>query len=166
MTAIVNGAAFAKGREFAAWLGLVPKQMSTDDPRSHHLKDALHRSQAHADRLRQPPACPMLASRGGGPSARSITRCTVTAGNGGCLVAGQAGNAFRHEPRPASATPITGLALPDRRVISVVPQPSAVADDFGAPNMLLRRVAIADNRVKLTAIGVTFTTIPALMTRA
>jgi hypothetical protein len=37
---------------------------------------------------------------------------------------------------------------------------------FGAPNMLLRRVAIADNRVKLTAIGVTFTTIPALMTRA
>ena len=31
-------------------------------------------------------------------------------------------------------------------------------DDFGAPNMLLRRVAIADNRVKLTAIGVTFTT--------
>jgi hypothetical protein len=32
--------------------------------------------------------------------------------------------------------------------------------------MLLRRVAIADNRVKLTAIGVTFTTIPALVTRA
>jgi hypothetical protein len=30
--------------------------------------------------------------------------------------------------------------------------------------MLLRRVVIADN--KLTAIGVTFTTIPALMTRA
>jgi hypothetical protein len=37
-------------------------------------------------------------------------------------------------------------------------------DDFGAPNMLLRRVAIADNRVKLTAIGVTFTRV--LMTRA
>jgi len=36
-------------------------------------------------------------------------------------------------------------------------------DDFGAPNMLLRRVVIADNK---TAIGVTFTTIPALMTRA
>jgi hypothetical protein len=103
--------------------------MSTGDRTilAHQLKDALHRSQAQADRLRQPPACPMLASRGGGPSARSITRCTVTAGNGGCLVAGQAGNAFRHEPRPASATPITGLALPDRRVISVVPQPSAVA---------------------------------------
>jgi transposase len=25
------GAAFAKGRDFAAWLGLVPKQMSTGD---------------------------------------------------------------------------------------------------------------------------------------
>src|SRR5216684_1113453 len=101
----------------------------SDDPRSHQLKDALHRSQAHADRLRQPPACPMLASRGGGPSARSITRCTVTAGNGGCRA-----------------------AAIDRR-----------QDDFGAPNMLLRRVVIADNK---TAIGVTFTTIPALMTRA
>jgi hypothetical protein len=28
---IANGAAFAKGRDFAAWLGLVPKQMSTGD---------------------------------------------------------------------------------------------------------------------------------------
>jgi transposase len=26
-----NGAAFAKGRDFAAWLGLVPKQRSTGD---------------------------------------------------------------------------------------------------------------------------------------
>ena len=31
MAAIGNGAAFAKGRDFAAWLGLVPKQMSTGD---------------------------------------------------------------------------------------------------------------------------------------
>ena len=29
--AICNGAAFCKGRDFAAWLGLVPKQMSTGD---------------------------------------------------------------------------------------------------------------------------------------
>jgi hypothetical protein len=28
VAAIGNGAAFAKGRDFAAWLGLVPKQMS------------------------------------------------------------------------------------------------------------------------------------------
>ena len=31
VAAIANGAAFAKGRDFAAWLGLVPKQMSTCD---------------------------------------------------------------------------------------------------------------------------------------
>jgi transposase len=31
VAAIGNGAAFAKGRDFAAWLGLVPKQMSTGD---------------------------------------------------------------------------------------------------------------------------------------
>ena len=31
VAAIGNGAAFAKGRDFAAWLGLIPKQMSTGD---------------------------------------------------------------------------------------------------------------------------------------
>ncbi len=31
VAAIGNGDAFAKGRDFAAWLGLVPKQMSTGD---------------------------------------------------------------------------------------------------------------------------------------
>jgi transposase len=31
VAAIGNGAAFCKGRDFAAWLGLVPKQMSTGD---------------------------------------------------------------------------------------------------------------------------------------
>lgn len=31
VAAIGNGAAFGKGRDFAAWLGLVPKQMSTGD---------------------------------------------------------------------------------------------------------------------------------------
>ena len=31
VAAIANGAAFAKGRDFAAWLGLVPNQMSTAD---------------------------------------------------------------------------------------------------------------------------------------
>jgi len=31
VAAIGNGAAFATGRDFAAWLGLVPKQMSTGD---------------------------------------------------------------------------------------------------------------------------------------
>ena len=31
VAAIGNGAAFARGREFSAWIGLVPKQMSTGD---------------------------------------------------------------------------------------------------------------------------------------
>jgi transposase len=31
VAAIGNGSAFAKGRDFSAWLGLVPKQMSTGD---------------------------------------------------------------------------------------------------------------------------------------
>jgi transposase len=31
VAAIGNGTAFARGRDFAAWLGLVPKQMSTCD---------------------------------------------------------------------------------------------------------------------------------------
>ena len=48
----------------------------------------------------------------------------------------------------------TGLALRTRRMISAVPQPSAGGkDDFGAPNMLLRRVAVTDNRLKPTAIS-------------
>ena len=31
VAAIGNGTAFAKGRDYSAWLGLVPKQMSTGD---------------------------------------------------------------------------------------------------------------------------------------
>jgi transposase len=31
VAAIGDGAAFAKGRDFAAWLGLVPRQMSNGD---------------------------------------------------------------------------------------------------------------------------------------
>jgi hypothetical protein len=130
---------------------MVPKQMSTGDRTilgriSSRMRCTDRKLTPTAFANRRPVQCSLLAAA----SARSITRCTVTAGNGGCLVGSGR------------------LALPVRRVISVVPQPSAGRrhDDFGAPNMLLRRVAIADNRVKLTAIGVTFTTIPALMTRA
>jgi transposase len=31
VAAIGNGAAFARGQDFSAWIGLVPKQMSTGD---------------------------------------------------------------------------------------------------------------------------------------
>ena len=35
VSAVGDGAAFGKGRDFAAWLGLVPRQMSTGHPRAH-----------------------------------------------------------------------------------------------------------------------------------
>ncbi len=38
VAAIGNGAAFARGRDFAAWLGLVPKQMSPGE-RKRHVPD-------------------------------------------------------------------------------------------------------------------------------
>jgi hypothetical protein len=43
-----------------------------------------------------------------------------------------------------------GFDLPDRRMISAVPQPSA--NDGGAPHVFLRRAAVGDNRLKPTAI--------------
>jgi len=47
----------------------------------------------------------------------------------------------------------TGFDLPDRRMISVVPQPSAVARMILArPDMFLGRAAIRDDRFKPTAI--------------
>jgi hypothetical protein len=71
-----------------------------------------------------------VASPGGGDSAKSTTRCTVTTASGGLP-------GLRVLSRVSPATPsamnrachrhTTGLALPDRRTISAVPRPSAVA---------------------------------------
>jgi hypothetical protein len=44
----------------------------------------------------------------------------------------------------------TGSALPDRRMISSTAD--GCGTDFGTPNMLLRRVAVTDNRLKPTTI--------------
>ena len=53
---------------------------------------------------------------------------------------------------------LTPTAFANRRPVqsSLLAAADQVPGDFGAPNMLLRRVVIAEN--KLTAIGVTFTT--------
>jgi transposase len=52
VAAIGNGTAFAKGRDFAAWLGLVPKQMSTGD---RTILGRIWKSlSAHALRTRRP----------------------------------------------------------------------------------------------------------------
>jgi transposase len=55
VAAIGNGAAFAKGRDFAAWLGLVPKQMSTGDRTIlGHIHEAWKSLSAHAVHTRRP----------------------------------------------------------------------------------------------------------------
>ncbi len=52
VSAVGDGAAFGKGRDFAAWLGLVPRQMSTGHPRAHlHARQQLP---AHALHSRRP----------------------------------------------------------------------------------------------------------------
>jgi len=67
------------------------------------------------------------------------------------LVAQQPVNTLRHEPSLPS--PYHGLALPDRHMISAVPQPSAGGqDNLGAPHMLLWGAAVRDDRFKATAI--------------
>ena len=56
VAAIGNGAAFARGRDFAAWLGLVPKQMSTGDRtilgRITQARQSLSAHALHAGRSR------------------------------------------------------------------------------------------------------------------
>jgi hypothetical protein len=86
-------------------------------------------------------------------TAKSTTRRTVATGSGGLP-------GLRTRVRPATPSAMnrachrhtTGLALPDRRMISAVPQPSAVARMILArQTCLLRRVAVTDNRLKPTA---------------
>src|SRR5665647_3506544 len=71
-----------------------------------------------------------VASPGGGPNAKSTTRCTVSVDSGGLP-------GLRVLSRNSPSTPsamnracqvqTTDLALPERRMTSAVPQPSAVA---------------------------------------
>jgi hypothetical protein len=121
------------------------------------LKDALHRSQAHACRLRQHSASPMgcfSRRRGqrqvdhplhGDHSERWLAGFAR-------LIARQPCNALRHEPRLPPPYHRLGFAGPPHdlgRATAV----GGGKDDFGAPNMLLRRVAVTDNRLKPTAIS-------------
>src|SRR5882672_2955396 len=97
-----------------------------------------------------------VASPRGGPSARSRTRCTVSAGSGflpGFRVLSRVNPSTPSAIKRACHAHTTGFDLPDRRMISVVPQPSAVQDDVGAPHILLRRAPVCDNRLKPTAVA-------------
>src|SRR4029079_14110764 len=90
-----------------------------------------------------------VASPGGGPSAKSTTRCTVAAGSGGLpglRVLSRVSPSTPSAMKRACQRHPTGLALPDRahdlgRAAAV----GRCKDDFGAPDMLLRRVAIGHN---------------------
>ena len=97
-----------------------------------------------------------VASPGGGPSARSTTRCTVSGGSGGLpglRVLSRASPSTPSAMNRACHRHTTGFDLPDRRMISAVPQPSAVA------RMILARhtcffgaLRLETNRLKPTAI--------------
>jgi hypothetical protein len=68
------------------------------------------------------------------------------------LIARQACNALRHEPRlppPYHRLGFAGPPLDLGRAAAF----GGGKDDFGAPNMLLRHVAVTDNRLKPTAIS-------------
>jgi hypothetical protein len=112
-----------------------------------------------------------VASPGGGPSARSTTRCTVPAGSGflpGLRVLSRVSPATPSAMNRACQVHTTGFDLPDRHMISAVPQPSAVARMMVARHTCfcgaLRSATIASSRWR--SAGVTLTTIPALMPRA
>jgi hypothetical protein len=154
--------------EFLCELGIV-RQLERSDATGGELmglKDALHRSQTHARRVRQHPAGPMA----GFPRRRRERQIdhSLHRGRRQRRLAGFARlvDAFGHEtslPAPHHRLGLAGSAHDLGRAAAV----GRCKDDFGAPDMLLRRVAIGHNRLKRTAIvRVTLTVIPALIMRA
>ena len=134
------------------------------------FQDALHRTQAHSGRLGKFPARPVgrpaAAPRPDRPPAE---RCWAAAGAYQACASCRA-TALRRPPpmNRACQVPTTGFDLPDRRMISAVPQPSAVARITLARHTCfcgaLRSATIASSRRR--SARVTLTTIPALIMRA
>src|ERR1700716_1993193 len=96
-----------------------------------------------------------LASPGGAESAKSTTRCTVAAGSGGLpglRVLSRVSPSTPSAMKRACQRHTTGFGLPDPRMLGRAAAVGRCKDDFGAPDMLLRRVAIGHNRLKPTAI--------------
>ena len=83
VAAVGSGTAFAKGRDFAAWLGLVPKQMSTGD---RTILGRISKRRASAltiagsvTAMRKVYSLPMLKCRYPGRSAAGHGRAATTA---------------------------------------------------------------------------------------
>jgi hypothetical protein len=97
-----------------------------------------------------------VASPGGGPSAKSTTRCAVSGGSGGLpglrvLSRASPSTPSRHEP----CLPPPHHRFRLARAAHDLGSPAALGgreDDFGPPNMLLRSAAIRNDRLKPTAI--------------
>src|SRR6185437_17172176 len=83
VTAIGNGIAFTRGRDFAAWLGLVPKQISTGDrtilgritKRGNRYLRMLFMQAARVVLLRQGTGCSTALDLGLPPR---LNGCTIT----------------------------------------------------------------------------------------
>jgi hypothetical protein len=128
------------------------------------LENALHRLQAHSRRTREHPTGPV----GGFPRRRpkrQIDHLPQVVVGSGCLprVLSRLSPATPSAMNRARHRHTTGFDLPERRMISLVPQPSAVASHTcfcGA----LRSATIASGRRRSSRV--TLTTILALMTRA
>lgn len=118
--------------EFLGELRVVRQLERTDAMRCELVgpKDTLHRAQAHSCGLRQHPVGPVGCLSRRRSEGRSTTFRTVPVGRG-CLPG------LRVLSRVSPSTPsamnrachrhTTGLDLPERRMISAVPQPSAAA---------------------------------------
>ena len=135
------------------------------------LQDALHRAQADPGRLGQHPAGPVGCFSRRRPE-RQIDHPLHGAGGSGGLpglrVLSRGSPSTPSAMKRACHVHTTGFDLPERRMISAVPQPSAVARIMFARHTCfcgaLRSETIASSRWRSS--GVTLTTIPALITRA
>src|SRR6266496_2275772 len=126
------------------------------------------------DKTRKPGKAPLPAETVQlvfGPVTRPKTSCTVSAGSGalpGLRVLSRSKPSTPSSMNRACQVHTTGFALPDRRMISAVPQPAAVARRIWARHTCFcgaqRSETIASSRWR--SARVTLTTIPALMTRA
>jgi hypothetical protein len=157
--------------EFVGKLVII-RQLERADPMRRKLvgfENALRRAKADASRLGSMRPVQCVVSPGGVPIVRSTTRLTVSAGSGALP-------GFRVLSRSSPSTPscmnrscqrqTTGFDLPDCRITSRVPQPSAVARMTLARQTCgaLRSEMIAASRQRSS--GVTVTMIPVFMLAA
>jgi hypothetical protein len=136
------------------------------------FENALHRTQAHPDRLGKFPAGPVGCfprCAAPTPSRPPAARCRSTvAALPGLRVLSRNSPSTPSAMNRACQVQTTGLAVPERRMVSAVPQPSAVARMILARHTCfwgaLRSATIASSRRR--SARVTLTTIPALIQRA